>query len=135
MKEYTFKPLTTDDIIPLCKIIRGIGVNTIKNELKQLDFKPITNSGKKTDENTSIENANIGFAIDIAVAILGIITTNMDKIHEELKKLLANKTDVTIDEITKLPFDEYTNMIFSFCKREEFVNFFTVVSKSLGLTI
>lgn len=137
MKEYTFKPLTTDDIVPLCKIIRGIGVENIKREIKQLDIKPviaIKSTATETDK-TEMKSKQIDFAVDIIAVILKIITSNIDKIHTELKKLLASKTDMTFKEISELPFDEYLNLIMAFCKQKEFTSFFTVVSKSTGLTV
>lgn len=140
MNEYTFKPLTTDDIVPVCKIIRGIGVENIKKEIKQLDIKPVTALKSNTDkadeaDKAEMKSKQIDFAVDIIAVILKIITSNMDKIHTELKKLLASKTDMTFKEISELPFDEYLNLIMAFCKQKEFTSFFTVVSKSTGLTM
>lgn len=128
MNTYNFKPLVTDDIVPMCKIIKKIGIENIKTELKKLDFKPITNNENK-------QKQQIDFAIDIAGGILSIVTSSMDKVHNELKQLLSDKTGLSLEEISSLEFDEYLNLMFEFFKQKEFVSFFTVVSKSLGLTI
>lgn len=128
MNTYNFKPLVTDDIVPMCNIIKKIGIENIKTELKKLDFKPITNNENK-------QKQQIDFAIDIAGGILSIVTSSMDKVHNEVKQLLSDKTGLSFEEISSLEFDEYLNLMFEFFKQKEFVSFFTVVSKSLGLTI
>lgn len=126
---YEFKPLCTDDIVPLCKIIKGIGIDTIRKEVKQIKFKPLM-SDNKDDIDAQME-----FTADLATGILGIITANMDRVHEDIKKLLANKTGKADKEISALGFNEYIEMILAFVQQKEFADFFTLVTKSLGLTM
>lgn len=127
--DYTFEPLCADDVIPLCKIIKGIGIDTIRKEIKQIKFKSMM------DDNKNNLEAQMEFTVDLATSVLEIVTANIDKVHNDVKKLLANKTGKTVKEISKLKFNEYIEMILAFINQEEFGDFFTLVAKSLGLTI
>ena len=123
-KPYTFRELSTKDIFPMFKLLNKIGIKELKDNesLKNTIFMFMggTTNGK-------IDVQKIG--IDIFLEIASLITECIPKCENELYTLLASVAEVSVEDIkTQSPAVTF-EMIVDFVKKEEFKDFFKVVSK------
>ena len=123
-KPYVFRKLSTEDIFPMLKLMNKIGFKELKeNEsLKNVLFMFAGGTVKgKIDPNK--------LGIDMFLELACVITECIPKCENELYTLLANTSNLSIDEIkTQSPAVTF-EMIVDFVKKEEFGDFFKVVSK------
>ena len=127
-KKYTFRKLSSKDMFLMFKIIGSIGINEftacfskegVTNLLKQLSTEE-----KASNSGTAI--AATGVILEIANVVLG----NIGKCEKEIYTLLAQTSNLTIEEITAegnaVMFFE---MVIDFLKKDEFPDFIKVVSR------
>lgn len=116
-KNYELRPLVAADMGSICKIISAIGVR---------QFKECFNIDQiKTVDKTDIEKIGFGVVFDIA----GIIISNIPKAEGEIQAFLASLTGAKIDEIKKMPFADYGEIIIDVVTKKEFQDFFKRVMK------
>ena len=128
VKPYTFRKLSSADMFLMFKIISKIGVNefttcfgkdSVINTIKNM-----SDEEKKSDNGAMI--ATVSVMLEAANVILG----NIGKCEREIYQMLANTSNLTIEEITAEGNSVlFLEMVVDFLKKEEFGNFFRVVSK------
>lgn len=116
-KNYELRPLVAADMGPICKIISAIGVRQFKECFNIDQIKSV--------DKTDIEKIGFGVVFDIA----GIIISNIPKAEGEIQAFLASLTGTKIDEIKKMPFADYGEMIIDVVTKKEFQDFFKRVMK------
>lgn len=127
-KPYTFRKLSSTDVFLMFKIISKVGINefatcfgkdSVINTIKKMSEKE-----KKSDSGAMV--ATVSVMLEAANVILG----NIGKCEKEIYQMLANTSNMTLEEITAegngLLFVE---MVIDFLKKEEFGDFFKLVSK------
>lgn len=122
---YEFRTLQSKDIFPMLKIISKLGINQFKESFSPNNVKKVidANGKVKKDELDSIVGINIVF--DIAQIIL----TNINKCQNDIYNFLASVSNLERDEIEKMSPAEFLQMIIDLLQKEEFKDFFGVVSK------
>lgn len=130
VKPYTFRQLGAPDIFLMSKIISKIGINEFKacfeaDGIKNL-IQNMTLDAKENDDNSNIISVGAGVFLEIANVILG----NLPKCENEIYQILAQTSNLTIDEI-KAPGNAvmFLEMVIDFIKKEEFRDFIKVVSR------
>lgn len=131
-KPYTFRLLGAPDIFLMSKIIKTIGVKEFKacfesDGIKNMIQNVFMDAKKENpDEEPDIVTVGMGVALEIADVILG----NLYKCEEDIYKMLSNVSNLSVDEI-KAPGNAvmFLEMVIDFFKKEEFKDFFKVVSK------
>ena len=128
-KPYTFRTLGGEDVFLMFKIIGKIGVKEfnacfkndgIKNLLMQLMGE------KKADgEDQSVSVTYISVILEVA----DVIFKNLPKCENEIFQMLSQTSDLSFDQVKKLTFADFTEMVIDFIKKEEFRDFIKVVSK------
>ena len=128
-KPYTFRTLGGEDVFLMFKIIGKIGVKEfnacfendgIKNLLMQLMGE------KKADgEDQSVSVTYISVILEVA----DVIFKNLPKCENEIFQMLSQTSNLSVDQVKKLTFAEFTEMVIDFIKKEEFRDFIKVVSK------
>lgn len=128
VKPYTFRRLSSTDVFLMFRIISKIGVNefttcfgkdSVINTIKNM-----TDEQKQSDDGAMI--ATVSVMLEAANVILG----NIGKCEREIYQMLANTSNLTIDEITAEGNGVlFLEMVVDFLKKEEFGDFFRVVSK------
>ena len=123
-KSYTFRPLETSDIFPMFKLLNKMGFKEFReNEgLKKVVFMFAGGTvNGKVDVNA--------LGIDIFFEIAAIICDSIPKIETELYTLLSSVAGLKVEDIKKQPPAVTMEMIIEFVQKEEFKDFFKVVSK------
>lgn len=131
-KPYTFRQLGAPDIFLMSKIIKQIGIKEFKacfesDGIKSLVQNTMMDEAEKGENGkTNIISVGIGVALEIADVILG----NLPKCENDIYKMLAQTSDLTVEEI-KAPGNAvmFVEMVIDFIKKEEFRDFIKVVSR------
>lgn len=124
VKPYTLRPLETTDMFPMFKLLNKMGFKEFKeNEgLKKVVFMF---SGGTVNGKVDVD----ALGIDIFFEIAAIIVDAIPKIETELYTLLSSVAGVKPEDIKKQSPAVTMEMIIDFVKKEEFKDFFKVVSK------
>lgn len=112
---FELRTLEAKDIAPVAAILSKIGVKEFKNAFP---------SELKTKE---VEAVGMAVAFEIG----GIILANYEKCQPDIFKLLASLSGMKITDVEKLPPAVFAEMIVAVVGKEEFKDFFSVVSKLL----
>lgn len=124
MEQIEMRKLEAKDVFPFSKILSKIGVNELKNCFNSQQIKKIIKNGYTTEDDLLIE-----VGATIVFDLVGVILSNLDKVEIDLYKLFASLTGKTEKEISKLEPAEFTDLIIRLFEKEEFVDFFKVVSR------
>ena len=117
--KYEIRNLCSKDIFPMTKIISKIGFKELKSVFDADDIK---NMAKKQD----VEGAGFAFAVEMS----GIIISNLSNCETEIYKFLSDITGTTIEELKNDSMADFAELIIAVFKKEDFKDFFGVVSKS-----
>jgi hypothetical protein len=125
-KPYTFRRLAAEDIFPMFTIINKIGMKEFKTFFggDNLARLAATFKGDKTAE-AIIEEVGLSVFIELVSIILG----NLPKCENDIFNMLANTSDLTVEQVKKLDMADFAEMIMDFVKKDEFADFIRVVSK------
>ena len=130
-KPYTFRLLGADDIFLMAKIIKQIGIKEFKacfdgDGIKSLIQNAVLDKKDGEDSDSSIISVGVSVALDIADVILG----NLPKCKDDIYQMLSQTSNLTVEEI-KAPGNAvmFVEMVIDFIKKEEFKDFFGVVSR------
>ncbi len=122
-KAYELRPLVASDMGSICKIITAIGIRQFKEcfDVDQL----LEDQEDKGEKKINIEKIGFNVVFDIA----GIIIANIPKAEGEIQAFLSSLTGLKLQEIKKIPFADYGEMIIEVVTKEEFQDFFKRVMK------
>ena len=127
-KPYTFRKLGSEDLFLMFKIISAIGINNFTKCFESVSvLETIKNMSDEEKEEDS--GAMLAFGA-VALEVANIIFSNIGRCKNEIYQLLANTSNMSIEEITAEGNAVlFLEMVIGFCKKEEFPNFIKVVSK------
>lgn len=123
VKPYTFRELCATDIAPMCTIIGKIGIN---------NFTKCFNSDELLDlfdKNKGAKNLTNLAGLTVVLEMANTIVSNVPQCEKEIFDLLASVSGLKVNEIKAFGLATFTEMIIDFVKKEEFKDFFKVVSK------
>ena len=123
-KVYTFRKLNSTDVFLMFKILGKIGINEFAKSFDKDTIKNLVKSTKGAENAASL--VGISVILDIANAIIG----NLPKCESEIYQILANTSNLTVEQVKNLDFITFTEMVIDFVKKEEFKDFIKVVLKS-----
>ena len=124
VKPYTFRKLETADVFPMFKLLNKIGFKDLKDNegLKKTLFMFMGGTvNGKVDVNA--------LGMDIFFEVAAVICEYIPKAETEMYTLLASVAGMKPEDIKKQSPAVTFEMIVDFCKKEEFRDFFSVVSK------
>ena len=127
-KPYTFRKLGAPDVFLMFNIVKDIGISEFT---AVFGSDGVINTLKKiNEEGTEGDSAEMMAAMAIALEIGGVVLGNIGKCEKKIYELLAKTSNLTVEEITAdgnaVMFME---MVIDFLKKDEFPDFFRVVSK------
>lgn len=126
-KAYELRNLTADDVFPMFQIVSKIGIKEFKSCFESPDvMKAISGAASgEGDKNELLASVGVTVAFDLA----GLIVSNLPKCKQDIYLLLSQLSGIAVKEIAELPMLTFFNMIVDVIKKEEFKDFFQVVSK------
>lgn len=111
---FELRKLEAKDIAPMASIINKIGWKEFKESLKPVELK----------EHGDITELGMTVAFDI----MGTILCNYEKCQSDVFNFLASLSGLKVKQIESLSPAEFAEMVIAVIKKEEFKDFFTVVS-------
>lgn len=123
VKPYKFRKLTTQDLFPMLKLLNKIGFKDLKENESLRKIIYAFSGGTVKGKNNIDVNA---LGMDMFLEIACLIVENVPKCEAELYTLLAQTSDLSIEQIQKQGMDVTFSMIIDFIKKEEFSDFFKV---------
>jgi len=123
---YELRKLTSKDIFPMVKLISKFGINEFKKCFDPANVKGLLNEkGEINGEITDYVGMSIAF--DIAA----IVMSNLGKCEDEIYDFLSSLSNLKRKQIEELSPAEFAQMIIDIIQKDEFKDFFGVVSKLL----
>ncbi len=125
VKPYTFRKLSAEDVFPMANIIKKIGIKEFKTFFEGDGINNIMTAFNGGQGEKSVE----ALGVSIVLELVDIIFGNLPKCKDDIFNLLADTSDLTVEEIKALDLADFAEMIVDFFKKEEFKDFMKVVSK------
>ena len=136
MVETTFelRELKSSDIFPMFKIMGKIGFKDLKDKLTPERVKELTSMFKQNDseeqkEGSDAEEQMMYIGFNVIFEVVEIIMNNLPACEQDIYAFLAGLSGMKTKEIANLPLATFTEMIVEVLKKEEFKDFFKVVSR------
>ena len=135
-KPYTFRRLKSMDVFPMATIISKIGINEFAGCFESEPVKKaLARLTKNTGDEESAEAADTSdedvtaVGISMILELANIILCNISKCENEIYQLLAQVSDMKIENVRELDAAVFFEMVIDFVKKDEFKDFFKVASK------
>lgn len=124
-KAYKFRTLSAQDIFPMFNIISKIGIKEFKSFFDGEGLEKIMATFSGNGDKGAVEALGVSIAFEIA----DIIFNNLPKCENDIFKLLAQTSDLEIEDVKNLSLSDFAEMVIDFVKKDEFKDFIKVVSK------
>ena len=137
-KPYEFKRLDFDNIFPMMNLIDKIGVEKVASLTDNEAIMKLIQGKKpmKLDEegNEVVDNeAQMKLLASAIVAIGGLLIKSLKTCRNELYEVLSSASNLSVEEISRLPIKYSYLMIYDFIKKDDFKDFFTEVMDSFEI--
>lgn len=125
-KKFELRELKSADLFPMFGILSKIGFKELKDSLSVDTIKTMVDSvnGKAEDSDTQITLLGFG----IIMEVVEVIMKNLPKCEKEIYSFLAGVSGMTAKEIADLDMVTFTEMVIAVIQKDEFKDFFRVVS-------
>lgn len=117
--KFELRKLCAKDIFVMVKIISKIGISEFKNCFKS------TSVSEKIKSNMDFS----AIGLEVIIEMVGIVLGNLPKCESDIYSFLADLSGKKSKEISELDMSEFAEMIKEVLTKDEFKDFFTVVSK------
>ena len=124
-KPYTFRKLKSIDVFLMAKVISKIGINEFAG---CFESEPVKNALARLTKNASDEDVT-AVGISVILELANVILCNISKCENEIYQLLAQVSDMKLENVKELDAAVFFEMIIDFVKKDEFKDFFKVASK------
>lgn len=126
--EFELRTLKSDDLFPMFGILSKIGFKDLKEIITPYKIKDMKSmiSQKDDDENT---DATTMLGVSVVMEVVSIIMKNLPSCKNEIYTFLSGLSGMTVKEIGNLDMVTFTEMIVAVVQKQEFKDFFKVVSK------
>ena len=136
LREFNLRQLEAKDMGTMCRIITAIGIKQFKSILSGDTVKDVMDiaKGRKADgEDKTSDIVSEIIGIHAAIDAVGIIMENYPKAENEIISFMASVSGMKVDEVRKLPFADYGQMILEIVMKEDFKDFFRHVRALLRI--
>lgn len=121
-KPYTFRKFTSIDVFPMFKVLGKIGLNEFTKCFENESIKDIISK----NNNSSADVVGLSVFLEAANVILG----NLPKCEQEIYQILSQTSNLSVEQIKDLEMAVFFEMVVDFIKKDDFKDFFKVVSRS-----
>ena len=131
VKPYTFRTLCAEDVFPMFNIINKIGIREFKSVFSNIDDlkKMLVYANAPQEDKATALNDILESGLSIAFDFAGIIFGNVNKCENDVFRFLASVSNLDEKGVRGLSLSIFFEMILDLIKKEEFKDFFKVVSK------
>lgn len=112
---FELRKLEAKDIAPMASIINRIGWKQFKAVFQSDDGKDMTDL--------------TALGMTVAFDIVGIVLANYEWVQQDVFRFLSSLSGLEVKQIESLSPAEFAEMVIAVVQKEEFKDFFTVVSK------
>lgn len=124
-KPYTFRKFNSTDVFPMFKMLGKIGINEFTKCFEKDGIKDMIASFK--DGNSEGMDSVVGMSVMLEA--VNVILGNLPKCENEIYTILSNTSNLSIEEVKNLDLAVFTEMIIDFVQKDDFKDFFKVVSR------
>ena len=121
-KKWQFRQLKSTDIFLMLPVLKKIGINNLRKMISGDIIKDIVADKKAEGYDSQVEAATFGAMLEFAQVLI----EGLDGCEDQLFRLLANTSNLTVEEIGELSLVELPLMIIDFVKKDEFKDFLKV---------
>lgn len=125
-KKFELRELKSADLFPMFGILSKIGFKDLKDSLSVDTIKTMIDSVNGKSEDNDTQTTILGFGI--IMEVVEVIMKNLPKCEKEIYSFLAGLSGMTAKEIADLDMVTFTEMVIAVVRKEEFKDFFKVVS-------
>lgn len=138
-KPYTFRKLCAKDVFPMVGIIKKIGLKEFKAFFEgegiskimkiftvQKNEKTVEDSAEEASNEKTVEELGFSLALEMAE----IVFCNLESCENDIFKFLAAISEMKVEDVRNLELATFAEMVIDFFKKDDFKDFFKVVSKS-----
>ena len=125
-KPYELRKLTADDVFPMFQIISKIGFKEFKQCFDSPDVKAVI-AKAASSENGQADLTSVGMTV--ALDLASVVVSNLGSCKNDIYLLLSQLSGMNTKDIAELPMVTCFEMIIDVIKKEEFKDFFQVVTK------
>lgn len=125
-KGYTLRALCSKDVFLMSKIISKIGINEFTKAFEGDDIKTLVAS---FGEDKNLDDAATIVGVTVALDIANVILGNISSCEQEIYSLLSGLSGMIKKDIENLPMNVFFEMVIDVIKKDEFKDFFKVVSR------
>ena len=115
---YEIRDFKSKDIFPMAKIISKIGVKEFKQCFESDSVRTMIKGG-------DVQAIGIAIALDMG----GVIISHLPDAEKEIYMFISNMTGLKQKELEDCGLAEFAEMLVAIFKKEDFVDFISVVSK------
>lgn len=130
--DFELRKLQSDDLFPMFGIMSKIGFKDLKEIItpdKIKDMKSMISQMDNEENADKDTDATTMLGVSVVMEIVSIIIKNIPSCKNEIYSFLAGVSGMTVKEIGKLDMVTFTEMIVAVVQKQEFKDFFKVVSK------
>lgn len=129
--EFKLRTLKSDDLFPMFGILSKIGFKDLKEIITPDKIKDMKSMISQKDDEDEDENtdATTMLGVSVVMEVVSIIMKNLPSCKNEIYTFLSGLSGMTVKEIGNLDMVTFTEMIVAVVQKQEFKDFFKVVSK------
>lgn len=129
--EFELRTLKSDDLFPMFGILSKIGFKDLKEIITPDKIKDMKSMISQKDDEDEDENtdATTMLGVSVVMEVVSIIMKNLPSCKNEIYTFLSGLSGMTVKEIGNLDMVTFTKMIVAVVQKQEFKDFFKVVSK------
>lgn len=120
-EKYAFRPLTADDLFPMCTIISKIGAQDFKKCLET----PGVMEAVMGEGEVNLDKVGVAVMADFGVAVL----SHMEECRNDIYRFLSSLSGIPIAEFPGMKPGRFACMVISIFRKDDFKDFFQEVSE------
>ena len=124
--KFELRELKSQDIFPMMKILGNIGMDELKDIVSGENIKSLITTTNAENKNEDVATV-LGF--NLVLEIAGVVMNNLPKCEKDIYKFLGGLSGMTEKQIADLPMVTFAEMIMAVIDKDEFKDFFKVVSR------
>jgi hypothetical protein len=124
VKPYTFRKFNSTDVFPMFQILGKIGINEFTKCFEKDGIKELIASFN--GENEGIDSI---VGMSVILEAVNVILGNLPKCENEIYDVLSRTSNLNKIEVKNLDLAVFTEMIIDFVQKDDFKDFFKVVSR------